>query len=223
MSEISERPTKGETGGSELFPVLPLRDIVVFPHMIVPAVRRAREIGQRARRGDAARTSTSCSAAQKNASEDDPDEDGIYRIGTLASVLQLLKLPDGTVKVLVEGTSRARGSTVVHRRTKSTTRRDSSNASTRRRSRGGDRGAHARSAGAQFEQYVKLNKKISLKCSERSRRSKTRYESSPTPSPAHLAIKIADKQEILETDHDDGRAAGARLRPDGERDLRSPG
>src|SRR5713226_6580407 len=68
-------------GESHSYPVLPLRDIVVFPHML---------------------------ATQKNASDDDPSPDSIYETGTLASVLQLLKLPDGTVKVLVEGLERAR-------------------------------------------------------------------------------------------------------------------
>lgn len=98
---------KGETGGSELFPVLPLRDIVVFPYMIVPLfVGREKSINALE---EVMRTDKHILlAAQKNAGDDDPDEDAIYNVGTLASVLQLLKLPDGTVKVLVEGTSRAR-------------------------------------------------------------------------------------------------------------------
>ena len=91
---------------SDFYPVLPLRDIVVFPYMIVPLfVGRERSINALE---EVMRTDKHILlAAQKNANEDDPDTDSIYDIGTLASVLQLLKLPDGTVKVLVEGTTRA--------------------------------------------------------------------------------------------------------------------
>ena len=91
-----------------LFPVLPLRDIVVFPHMIVPLfVGRERSISALE---EVMRTDRHILlAAQKNAGDDDPATDAIYEVGTLASVLQLLKLPDGTVKVLVEGAARAEG------------------------------------------------------------------------------------------------------------------
>ena len=99
--------TKDKTDGKELFPVLPLRDIVVFPHMIVPLfVGRERSIS--ALEEVMRRDRYILLAAQKNAGDDDPETDAIYEMGTLASVLQLLKLPDGTVKVLVEGTQRAR-------------------------------------------------------------------------------------------------------------------
>src|SRR5947199_9804909 len=94
-------------GASQAFPVLPLRDIVVFPHMIVPLfVGREKSIRalEEVMRNDA----LILLATQKNASDDDPTPDSIYETGTLASVLQLLKLPDGTVKVLVEGLERAR-------------------------------------------------------------------------------------------------------------------
>src|ERR1700731_5457399 len=94
-------------GGVGSYPVLPLRDIVVFPHMIVPrfvglekSIRALEEV----MRSDI----YILLATQKNASYDDPATDSIYEVGTLASVLQLLKLPDGTVKVLVEGAVRAR-------------------------------------------------------------------------------------------------------------------
>src|SRR5216684_1193439 len=94
-------------GESHSYPVLPLRDIVVFPHMIVPLfVGREKSIRalEEVMRNDA----LIMLATQKNASDDDPSPDSIYETGTLASVLQLLKLPDGTVKVLVEGLERAR-------------------------------------------------------------------------------------------------------------------
>src|SRR6201990_902421 len=89
------------------YPVLPLRDIVVFPHMIVPLfVGREKSIKalEEVMRSD----TFILLATQKNAADDDPATNSIYEIGTLASVLQLLKLPDGTVKVLVEGAERAR-------------------------------------------------------------------------------------------------------------------
>src|SRR5687768_15886142 len=91
---------------SSVFPVLPLRDIVVFPHMIVPLfVGREKSIHalEEVMKDD----KHILLVAQKNASQDDPGRDDIYRVGTVSSVLQLLKLPDGTVKVLVEGNARA--------------------------------------------------------------------------------------------------------------------
>src|ERR687891_393267 len=96
-----------ETPKAALFPVLPLRDIVVFPHMIVPlfvgrekSIRALEEVMREDKR--------ILLVAQRNAADDDPGPEAIYTMGTLASVLQLLKLPDGTVKVLVEGNERAK-------------------------------------------------------------------------------------------------------------------
>ena len=93
-------------GSETVLPVLPLRDVVVFPHMVIPlfvgrrksirALEQAMENGKQI-----------MLVAQKSASDDDPTTDSIHTIGTLASILQLLKLPDGTVKVLVEGERRA--------------------------------------------------------------------------------------------------------------------
>src|SRR6202050_4360335 len=105
-SATKPKPTL-TAGESRAYPVLPLRDIVVFPHMIVPLfVGREKSIKalEEVMRSD----SFILLATQKNASDDDPATDSIYEVGTLASVLQLLKLPDGTVKVLVEGAARAR-------------------------------------------------------------------------------------------------------------------
>src|SRR6202521_6488189 len=106
MTTAKPRPslTPGEL---QAYPVLPLRDIVVFPHMIVPLfVGREKSIKalEEAMRSD----TFLLLATQKNASDDDPATDAIFEVGTLASVLQLLKLPDGTVKVLVEGAERAK-------------------------------------------------------------------------------------------------------------------
>ena len=89
------------------YPVLPLRDIVVFPHMIVPLFV-GREKSVRALEEVMNNDKQILLASQIDPSVDDPDTDGIYKVGVLANVLQLLKLPDGTVKVLVEGQSRVR-------------------------------------------------------------------------------------------------------------------
>src|ERR1700727_3839560 len=105
MTTPKARPSIGH-GESHSYPVLPLRDIVVSPHMICPLfVGREKSIKalEEVMRSD----TFILLATQKNASDDDPATDAIYRVGTLASVLQLLKLPDGTVKVLVEGAARA--------------------------------------------------------------------------------------------------------------------
>ena len=101
-----------QPGETRAYPVLPLRDIVVFPHMIVPLfVGREKSIKalEEVMRSD----TFILLATQKNASDDDPATDAIFETGTLASVLQLLKLPDGTVKVLVEGQQRARVAKIV--------------------------------------------------------------------------------------------------------------
>ena len=91
--------------GNQSFPVLPLRDIVVFPHMIVPLFV-GREKSVRALEAVMKDDKQILLSSQMDASEDEPTDDGIYRVGVLANVLQLLKLPDGTVKVLVEGKMR---------------------------------------------------------------------------------------------------------------------
>src|SRR5512142_2343582 len=97
---------KVEPGG-QLVPVLPLRDIVVFPHMIVPLFV-GREKSVRALEEVMNEEKQILLLTQKNAADDDPTPEGLHKIGTMATVLQLLKLPDQTVRVLVEGKSRAR-------------------------------------------------------------------------------------------------------------------
>src|SRR6202142_1429084 len=98
----TERPGKGD-----VLAVLPLRDIVVFPHMIVPLFV-GRDKSVRALEAVMKDDKQILLVAQKNAAQDDPTADDIYRVGTVSTILQLLKLPDGTVKVLVEGGRRAR-------------------------------------------------------------------------------------------------------------------
>src|SRR5262245_51429348 len=106
MTTAKPRPPLAP-GETRVYPVLPLRDIVVFPHVIAPLfVGRKKSI---LALEEVMRANTFILlATQKNASDDDPPTEAIYEIGTLASVLQLLKLPDGIVKVLVEGAQRAK-------------------------------------------------------------------------------------------------------------------
>ena len=115
MTTSTARPRPALSPGEvRAYPVLPLRDIVVFPHMIVPLFV-GREKSIRALEEVMRNDTFILLATQKNASDDDPATDAIFEVGTLASVLQLLKLPDGTVKVLVEGAERAKISRYTER------------------------------------------------------------------------------------------------------------
>ncbi len=190
---MSEPKQGKEKGGRETYPVLPLRDIVVFPYMIVPLfVGREKSINalEEVMRAD----KQILLAAQKNAGDDDPAPDAIYQMGTLASVLQLLKLPDGTVKVLVEGTARAKVVRYVDNA-------DYFEAEVERVAEAvGSKDeieALARSAVSQFESYVKLNKKISPEVLGTIGQIED-YSKLADTIASHLAIKIADKQEVLE-------------------------
>src|SRR5438309_9495967 len=104
---VPENPVPASASDGQLAAVLPLRDIVVFPHMIVPLFV-GREKSVRALEEVMTEEKQILLLTQKNAGEDDPSPEGLYRVGTLATVLQLLKLPDQTVRVLVEGKARAR-------------------------------------------------------------------------------------------------------------------
>ncbi len=150
-------------GAVESYPVLPLRDIVVFPHMIVPLFV-GREKSIRALEEVMKADKLILLATQMNASDDDPATQAIFTTGTLASVLQLLKLPDGTVKVLVEGQVRAR--VQGYTRTDDFYEADAE-AITDEAVDKVEVEALARSVVVEFEGYVKLNKKISPKLSPR--------------------------------------------------------
>jgi len=183
-----------QPGETRAYPVLPLRDIVVFPHMIVPLfVGREKSIKalEEVMRSD----TFILLATQKNASDDDPATDAIFETGTLASVLQLLKLPDGTVKVLVEGATRAK---VL----KYTDRNDYYEADANPVVDDmGDRveaEAMARSVVTEFENYVKLNKKVSPEVVGVIQQIEDYAKLADTVA-SHLAVKIPDKQDILET------------------------
>ena len=192
MSELTH------TGGVEAvdgrYAVLPLRDIVVFPHMIVPLFV-GREKSIRALEDVMGGDKQILLATQKDASVDDPGPDGIYDVGTLATVLQLLKLPDGTVKVLVEGSARARVIAF-------TGREDFHEADIELLDEPEEEQieleALARSVVADFENYVKLNKKISPEVVGAASQIEDFSKLADTVA-SHLAIKINEKQEMLGT------------------------
>src|SRR4026207_165758 len=187
------KPSTTKEGAPELYPVLPLRDIVVFPYMIVPLfVGREKSIAalEEVMRSD----KQILLVAQKNASDDEPTTDGIYAMGTLASVLQLLKLPDGTVKVLVEGTRRA----AIKRYTENESYFEAEIERVEEILGAEDEiEALSRSVVTQFESYVKLNKKISPEVLGTTAQIDD-YSKLADTIASHLAIKIADKQDILE-------------------------
>jgi len=179
---------------SKILPVLPLRDIVVFPHMVVPLFV-GREKSVRALDEIMKGEKQILLATQKNSVDDDPASDAIYPIGVLATVLQLLKLPDGTVKVLVEGKSRAR-------LTAFTAREEFYEASAVEiDDEDGDADeaeALIRAVVEQFDSYVKLNKKIPPEALS-SIPQITEPSKLADSVAAHLSVKIADKQTLLET------------------------
>jgi ATP-dependent Lon protease len=179
---------------SATYPVLPLRDIVVFPHMIVPLFV-GREKSIRALEEVMGTDKQIMLATQINATDDDPEPSAIYRVGTIANVLQLLKLPDGTVKVLVEGRARAE----IDRYTS----RDDFYEAVAHVLREPEEDpveieALSRSVVSEFESYVKLNKKISPEVVGVASQIDDYSKLADTVA-SHLSIKIVEKQEMLET------------------------
>ncbi len=188
--------TSSETQNQkEDFPVLPLRDIVVFPHMIVPLFV-GREKSVRALEDVMKDDKQILLVAQKNAADDDPGKDEIYQIGTVSTVLQLLKLPDGTVKVLVEGIQRARIDEFTE-----TDKFFQVEASRLTEQMGDERELEAisRSVVNQFESYIKLNKKIPPEVLVSLNQIEDPSKLADTVA-SHLAIKISEKQELLEVE-----------------------
>ncbi len=176
-----------------VIPVLPLRDVVVYPHMVIPLFV-GREKSIKALEAAMENDKQILLVAQKSAAQDDPQPDDVYRIGTVSSILQLLKLPDGTVKVLVEGNSRAK---IVHfvgaedYFTAQVVNVQGSDIEDR------EADVLSRSLTSQFDQYVKLNKKVPPEIL-------TSLSSIDDPSrlvdtiAAHMSLKIDEKQKILE-------------------------
>ena len=180
-------------GSVEAYPVLPLRDIVVFPHMIVPLfVGREKSIRalEEVMKGD----KPILLATQKNAGDDDPAPEAIFQTGTLARVLQLLKLPDGTVKVLVEGASRARIVQYVPTEGYYSAEAEAIADDPIEKI---EAEALARSVVGEFENYVKLNKKISPEVVAAVGQIDDYGKLADTIA-SHLAVKLSDKQAILE-------------------------
>jgi ATP-dependent Lon protease len=183
-----------DTIRGELLPVLPLRDIVVFPHMIVPLFV-GREKSVRALEAVMKDDKQILLVAQKNAAQDDPGADDLYQVGTVSTVLQLLKLPDGTVKVLVEGGRRAKIAAF-----KETANYFEAFAEPVEELTVEPREAEAlaRTVVSQFEQYIKLNKKIAPEVLVSINQIEEPAKLADTVA-SHLGLKIPEKQELLET------------------------
>jgi ATP-dependent Lon protease len=173
--------------------VLPLRDIVVFPHMIVPLFV-GREKSVRALEAVMKDDKQILLVAQKNAAQDDPSIDDIYRVGTVSTILQLLKLPDGTVKVLVEGGRRAKivgfNDTDSHFEAFVEAMPDEA-------ADAKELAALGRTVVSQFEQYIKLNKKIAPEVLVSLNQIEEPSKLADTVA-SHLNLKIAEKQDLLE-------------------------
>lgn len=178
---------------SAVFPILPLRDIVVFPSMVVPLFV-GREKSVRALEEVVRRSGKILMVTQKNGGMDEPREDDIYHMGTIGNILQLLRLPDGTVKVLVEGAARAKITQFLSNQDYFQVAAELVNEEL------GDKEeteAMFRTVLGQFEQYVKLNKKI---------QPETLGTISKITNPslladtiaAHMSVDINEKQKILE-------------------------
>ncbi|MDA0190440.1 MAG: endopeptidase La [Proteobacteria bacterium] len=174
-------------------PLLPLRDVVVFPHMVIPLfVGRPKSIKALEVAMEAGKSILL--VAQKSAAKDEPEAEDLYGIGCIANILQMLKLPDGTVKVLVEGTQRAHVQSVEAQETMFVARAQPVAAED-----GADHEVEAlrRAVIAQFDQYVKLNKKIPPEILTSIAGIEEAGRLADTIA-AHLPLKLEQKQEILE-------------------------
>ena len=174
-------------------PLLPLRDVVVYPHMVIPLfVGREKSIA--ALEAAMAADKQIMLVAQRNASDDDPGVDDIYRVGTISTILQLLKLPDGTVKVLVEGGQRAHVA-------KAEFGEEGAVADVRELEEGlpdeSEQDALSRSLQGQFEDYVKLSKKVAPEVTG-SVSSIDEVSRLADTIAAHLQLKLEEKQDVLE-------------------------
>ena len=177
-----------------LYPVLPLRDIVVFPHMIVPLFV-GREKSVRALEDVMKDDKQILLVTQKNASQDDPSPSDIFSVGTVGTVLQLLKLPDGTVKVLVEGGRRA---TITKFAENEDFFQAYADVIDEVQGEPQELEALSRAVVSQFEQYIKLNKKIPPEVLVSINQIEEAGKLADTIA-SHLQLKIPEKQELLET------------------------
>ncbi|MHB1375704.1 MAG: LON peptidase substrate-binding domain-containing protein, partial [Thauera sp.] len=174
-------------------PLLPLRDVVVFPHMVIPLfVGRPKSIKALENAMEAGKSILL--VAQKSAAKDEPAVEDLYSIGCIANILQMLKLPDGTIKVLVEGVQRAHVDHVEDQRSLfvATVRPVPANESATH-----ELEAMRRAIIAQFDQYVKLNKKIPPEILSSLSGIDEAGRLADTIA-AHLPLKLEQKQEVLE-------------------------
>ena len=214
MSEIQKTPL-AEEQDRQLIPVLPLRDVVVYPHMVIPLfVGRDKSI--LALESAMADNKKILLLAQRNAEVDEPSQKDLYKIGTLSTILQMLKLPDGTIKVLVEGGDRVIVDSILETN-------EYFSASTQILEKGtlvDDREAEVllRSVLNLFDQYVKLNKKVPPEIL-------TSLSGIDDPSrladtiAAHMSLKLDEKQEILEIQDPRQRIEHIMSKIEGEIDL----
>ncbi len=181
------------TDHTETFPLLPLRDVVVFPHMVIPLfVGRAKSIKALEAAMEAGKSIVL--VAQKSAAKDEPATEDIYRIGSIANILQMLKLPDGTVKVLVEGIQRAKVIRVVDDQSHLDAQIETVPVDEHPDS---EAEAMRRALINQFDQYVKLNKKIPPEILTSLAGIDDAGRLADTIA-AHLPLKLEQKQEVLE-------------------------
>ncbi len=174
-------------------PLLPLRDVVVFPHMVIPLfVGRPKSIKALETAMEAGKSILL--VAQKSAAKDEPSEEDLYSTGTISNILQMLKLPDGTVKVLVEGVQRARVRLVNDLRTHYTAEAVPVQGAL---GEGTELEAMRRAMIAQFDQYVKLNKKIPPEILTSLASIDEAGRLGDTVA-AHLPLKLDQKQQVLE-------------------------
>jgi ATP-dependent Lon protease len=210
----SDTPSEFIQDTNMVLPILPLRDVVVYPHMVIPLfVGRDKSI--RALEKSMRDNKQILLVTQKSATDDDPDMNDIYRVGTVSTILQLLKLPDGTIKVLVEGGQRAKvlqfmqPDELYHAQI-TLLKENVANEH--------DMNVLARSLISQFEQYIKLNKKIPPEIL-------TSLNSIDDPGrladtvAAHMLIKIEDKQKVLEVTNINARLEELIGLLEGEIDL----
>jgi ATP-dependent Lon protease len=214
MSDSQISPL-AETPNRQLIPVLPLRDVVVYPHMVIPLFV-GREKSILALEAAMADNKKILLLAQKNAEVDDPAYGDLYQIGTLSTILQMLKLPDGTIKVLVEGGERVVVDSILETN-------EYFSASTQVLEKpvlADDREAEVllRSVLNLFDQYVKLNKKVPPEIL-------TSLSGIDDPSrladtiAAHMSLKLEEKQEILEIQDPRERIEHIMSKIEGEIDL----
>ena len=194
---MTEQDTSQLVTHQAQIPVLPLRDVVVYPHMVIPLfVGREKSI-KALEAAMATGDKRILLVAQKEATEDNPEADDIYRVGTVATILQLLKLPDGTVKVLVEGTHRGKVTEYIHTEPYFLAQLEKIDDVDIKEE---EAEVLVRALMGQFEKYVKLNKKIPPEIISSVANIGEPGRLTDTIA-AHMSLKIQEKQNLLELTH----------------------